>query len=406
MEPDGVDAWELSIPRTVQFGWGRFGDVSSWVAALGSRVWLVRGGDSLDQTGTFTRLNDLCLAAGIPVETIKRVTAEPSVSAVAESLRQLYQRSTDGVVVVAIGGGSTIDFGKALACLITTLTPERLNNLKEIDWEDTVIGYLEGVGKGYTIDREPLPLIAIPTTAGTGAEATRNAVISCSLRRFKKSLRSPLMIPRVALIDPQLCVGCPVEVTKCSGLDAITQLIEAFVCRVRRPLVRALVLDVLPAAVRSLPRVIADGSDKKAWEAMSQAALVSGIALAHSGLGMAHGIAAALGVECGTPHGKACAVLLPTALATNRKVCQVDFALLERAINPNGGGNDCVCADRFVERMTQLVGECGVTARLSHLGLRADRIEWLAANSFGSSMNGNPVVLVQDELERILQDIY
>jgi alcohol dehydrogenase class IV len=99
-------------------------------------------------------------------------------------------------------------------------------------------------------------------------------------------------------------------------------------------------------------------------------------------------------------------VLLPTALATNRKVCQVDFALLERAINPNGGGNDCVCADRFVERMTQLVGECGVVSRLSHLGLRADRIEWLAANSSGSSMNGNPVVLVPDELERILQDIY
>ncbi|NBT13628.1 MAG: iron-containing alcohol dehydrogenase, partial [Planctomycetia bacterium] len=175
--------------------------------------------------------------------------------------------------------------------------------------------HLEGVGQ-RTIGRWPLPVVAVPTTAGTGAEATRNAVIACPRRRFKKSMRSPLMVPRAAVIDAELGVDCDHATTAAAGLDAITQLIESFVCRFARPVPRALVLDALPRALAALPRALADRADVDARAALAHAAFLSGVALANSGLGMAHGVAAALGIECGTPHGLACAVMLPTATTT------------------------------------------------------------------------------------------
>ena len=223
------------------------------------------------------------------------------------------------------------------------------------------------------------------------------------------------MVPRAAIVDPEMTVSCDHATTAAAGLDCITQMIESFTCRFARPLPRALVLDALPRAVRALPRLLGsssastagpDETQADARAAMSHAALVSGIALANAGLGMAHGVAAALGVECGTPHGLACAVMLPVAMRANRGAVEADYAMLERAVDPGASGDDTMAADAFVARITLLCRDSGVPSGLAELGLRRDRIGWLAGNSGGASMRANPVELLPDRLRQVLEAAY
>ena len=201
-------------------------------------------------------------------------------------------------------------------------------------------------------------------------------------------------------------MGCDRATTAAAGLDAITQLIEAFICRFARPVPRALVLEALPRALDALPRVLADSGDLEARTALSHAAFVSGIALTNSGLGMAHGVAAALGVECGTPHGIACALMLPVALRVNAAAAVDDLARLERAVDPRADGTAGVLAAAFVERIEQLCRDAGVPQRLGDVGLAGDRLRWLAEHSGGASMRGNPVELDPARLLPILEGCY
>lgn len=220
------------------------------------------------------------------------------------------------------------------------------------------------------------------------------------------------MVPRAAIVDPDLTASCDLSTVAASGLDCITQLIESFICRFKKPLPRALVLESLPRAVRALPRLLLekpaddDRNDVKANRAaLSHAALLSGMALTNSGLGLAHGVAAALGVACGVPHGIACAVMLPAAMRINREAARSDFALLERAVDPHAPPNDTAAADAFVERIERLCRESGVPQRLSELGVGEDQLDWLAENSGGASMRGNPVQLSTVELRGLLATI-
>jgi len=403
-------AYDLVVPPIIRFGAGRIAELGEVVGLHGRRAWLVGGGRSLVRSAARAGIEASLAAAGIEATIVAESRGEPTVDQVAEVLTSLPAGSRDGTVVVAVGGGSTIDLAKAVAALATNL-PEGAT----IDVDAAVVDHLEGVGRGLAIRRWPLPLVAVPTTAGTGAEATRNAVISCPRRRFKKSMRSPMMVPRAAIVDPEMTASCDSTTTAAAGLDCITQLIESFTCRFARPLPRALVLDALPRAVRALPLLLGDAASSAAGPnetqadaraAMSHAALVSGIALANSGLGMAHGVAAALGVECGTPHGLACAVMLPVAMRANRASVEADYAQLERAVDPAASGDDTTAADAFVARIERLCRDSGVPAGLAELGLRRDRVEWLAGNSGGASMRGNPVELGPDRLRQVLEAAY
>lgn len=404
---DGIDpgSWDFTAPPTIRFGAGRSAEVGSVVAGLGRRAWLVGGRRSLLGSGHAAITGGLD-AARIPSEVVAIAGGEPTVDDVASALASLPTGDRDGVVVVAVGGGAAIDLAKAIAALATNLPA----GLAPPDYDGGIVDRLEGVGRGIPIDRAPLPLVALPTTAGTGAEATRNAVISCPRRGFKKSLRSPLMVPRAAIVDPDLGAGCERRVTAAAGLDCVTQLVEAFICRVRRPLPRALALEALPRAVAALPRVVADPSDREARGAMAHAALLSGLALANGGLGMAHGVAAALGVECGAPHGVACGLLLPVALAVNAGVSTADYASLERACDRSAPADDGIAAAAFVARIEGLCAgvsaAAGLPRRLSETGLDRRRIGWLAANSGGSSMRGNPRELDAAALEAILAEAW
>jgi len=392
----GPASYDFLAPPTILFGVGRFADLGEVVGRIGREAWLVTGSRSLEACGGAAAVTAALRAAGLGACSIGSTAGEPTVDDVADIVRRL-PTARGAPVVVAIGGGATIDLAKAVAALATNL--ER----PQACTDDTVADHLEGVGPCLPIVRPPLPLVAVPTTAGTGAEATRNAVISCPRRRFKKSLRSPLLVPRAALVDPALTVSCPRHVTAASGLDAITQLFESFICRFHAPLPRGLVLDALPRAAAALPRVLADPLDLDARAAMSHAALLSGMALTNSGLGMAHGVAAALGIECGTPHGVACAAMLPVAAAVNRGACRDDFAALERAIDPQAARDPDAAADAFVRRLGDLCAEAGTPRRLSELGLARERLPWLAENSRGASMRGNPVPLDPQALEPILE---
>jgi alcohol dehydrogenase class IV len=403
-------SYDFFAPPLIRFGAGRIDEIGATVGLLGRRAWIVGGTASLERSGARQRIDASLSAAGIESRVVARSTGEPTVDQLAAALAGLQHEDLDGVVVVAAGGGSTIDLAKALAALATNMP---IGQRTGIDLDTFVVDHLEGVGRGLAIRQWPLPMVAVPTTAGTGAEATRNAVISCPRRRFKKSMRSPMMVPRAALVDPDLTASCDSSTIAASGLDCITQLIESFVCRFAKPLPRCLVLESLPRALHSLPRLLmpkpAD-EDPQRWidsraadrAALSHAALLSGLALTNSGLGLAHGVAAALGVACGAPHGMACAAMLPAALRVNREVVRDDFALLERAVHPSASRDDTTAAEAFVQRIERLCLESGVPRRLSDLGVTADQIDWLAEHSVGASMRGNPVQLATEELRGLL----
>ena len=407
---DSLAAYDFFAPPLIRFGAGRIDEIGEMVGLWGRRAWIVGGTASLARSGAQQRIDASLSAAGIESRVVARSTGEPTVDQLAAALAGLQHENLDGVVVVAVGGGSTIDLAKALAALATNMP---IGQRTGIDLDTFVVDHLEGVGRGLAIRQWPLPMVAVPTTAGTGAEATRNAVISCPRRRFKKSMRSPMMVPRAALVDPDLTASCDSSTIAASGLDCITQLIESFVCRFAKPLPRCLVLDSLPRALHSLPRLLTlkpAGDDPQRWidsraadrAALSHAALLSGLALTNSGLGLAHGVAAALGVACGTPHGVACAVMLPAALRVNREAVRDDFAQLERAIDPSAPRDVAAAADAFVERIERLCLESGAPRRLSELGVTADQIDWLAEHSGGASMRGNPVQLATEDLRGLL----
>lgn len=410
---DSVDSYDFASPM-IHFGRGRVAETGVVAGRFGHAAWLVTGGRP-DAPAAVSVAASLT-AAGMPFERIASAAGEPTVADVATGLARIRGRSRNGVVVVAVGGGAAIDLAKAIAALATNGLDESSSDGEaagDAQLDSLVIDHLEGVGRGLAIERPPLPLVAVPTTAGTGAEATRNAVISCPRRRFKKSLRSPLMVPRAAIVDPDTTATCPPGVVAACGIDCITQLIEAYVCRFRRPLPMALVRESLPGAVRSLPIVVESAGVAtnaaevlQAREAMSHAALCSGLALANSGLGLAHGVAAALGIECGTPHGVACGLMLPVAMRVNRDVARDDFASLERLLDPLCRGDDDTAADRFLSRIERLCRGAGLPASLRDIGLERGRLEWLATNSGGASMRGNPVEMTPGRLLEVLEAAY
>jgi alcohol dehydrogenase class IV len=229
------------------------------------------------------------------------VPGEPTVELVREGARRAREAGCD--VVISVGGGSAIDGGKAIAAIAT-------NGAEPLD-------FLEVVGKGRAIAAAPLPFIAVPTTAGTGSEVTRNAVLASTEHGVKASMRSPLMLPRLALVDPELTYGLPAAVTASTGLDALTQLIEPYVSVRANPLVDAICVEGIRRVAGALRRVYRDGMDRDARRDMGLASLFGGLALANAGLGVVHGFAAPLGGRWKAPHGALCAALLPHGIAAN-----------------------------------------------------------------------------------------
>jgi alcohol dehydrogenase class IV len=388
-----VGNYDFSSPGRIVFGWGRLAELGPLAAGLGRRAFIVFGSKTLRTGGTAQRVEQFLKASRIEGVELTNIAHEPEVADVDSLARQLRElRAGNGDLVIAIGGGSAIDLAKAAAAMATNAAGTSVRD------------YLEGVGAGLTVGQPPLPMIAVPTTSGTGSEATKNAVITSNDPPFKKSLRSEQMLPRVVLVDPELTVSLPPRTTAYTGMDAITQLIESYVSRRAKPLSRMLAVEGLRLALPAIVEAVENGASRPAREAMSQAALLSGMALANSGLGMAHGVAAALGVHQRVAHGLACAVMLPLAIQTNMSVCRAEFAQLARDSGVAVAGcSDGEAADRLQRRVEEICARLNIPRQLGDLGVTVEHLPALARDSRGNSMSGNPRDLSDAELLSVLE---
>ncbi|HDL77253.1 MAG TPA: iron-containing alcohol dehydrogenase, partial [Lentisphaerae bacterium] len=258
--------------------------------------------------------------------------------------------------------------------------------------------------KGLALQEPPLPHIAIPTTAGTGSEMTKNAVICSPERGFKKSMRFDQMIPTAAVVDPELTLSVPPHVTAFGGMDALTQLIESCITRKRRPEVTELALDALRNVQLGLSVAYEDPSNLMARERMSYVSSMSGICLANAGLAMAHGIAAALGALYNVPHGLACAVLLPHSLRFNVEACRPELAAALAAFM-NLSHPDDSSIDEGLTGIESLCRWLQIPPDLKFLNLKEEDLRRLARASLGSSMSANPVPMTEERIYEFLKGL-
>jgi len=378
--------FEFATATQIIFGTGALSEAGKIAAGLGSHALVVVGGSP----ERAQPLYDLLTAAGVQY-TVFSVSSEPTVELARAGVSQALAAGCD--VVIGFGGGSAIDAGKAIAALIS-------NGGDPLD-------YLEVIGRGQALCKPSAPYIAIPTTAGTGAEVTRNAVLDSPEHQVKVSLRSPYMLPRVALVDPALTYSLPPAVTASTGMDALAQVIEPFVSNKANPLTDSLCREGITRAARSLRRVFEHGDDAGAREDMAIASLFSGLALANAKLGAVHGFAGVLGGMFDAPHGAISAVLLPLVMETNVR------ALQQRQPDSDALPRYDEIA-RLLTRTTSAMARDGVAsahalcqalqiARLSAYGMTEADIPMVVEKAAGSSsLQGNPIKLTADEMNGIL----
>jgi alcohol dehydrogenase class IV len=378
-----VTAFDLALPRKVLFGPGRAEELAGLLPSLGSRVLLCTGSDP-------TRHRHL-LGDVEPVAVV-RVAREPVVDDARAALDEARAAGADAVV--AIGGGSVLDLGKAIAVLLG-------NGTDPLD-------HLEVVGRGLPIERPAVPYVAVPTTAGTGAEATANAVLGSPEHGRKASIRSPYMLPAVALVDPLLTLGCPPAVTASSGLDALTQCLEPFVSPKANPATDAVAADGLRRGARSLRRAYEHGDDRAAREDMALCSLFGGIALANAKLGAVHGVAGVVGGMVDAAHGAVCAALLAPVVEANVRALRErdpESPALQRYATAAGllVGRDDATVEDGVEWLRETVAALDVPP-LGAVGLQPAQYEEVAEKSAkSSSMQGNPIALSSDDLVAVLR---
>ena len=347
-------------------------------ARLGSRAFLVAGQNP-------ARISALSNALSIPYD-IFQVTGEPDVAMVAEGASKAVAAGCD--MVISVGGGSVIDAGKAISALIS--------NRRD------VMTYLEVIGEGKPLDNAPVPFVAVPTTAGTGAEVTKNAVLSSPAHKVKVSMRSEAMLPDVAIVDPRLTLGVPPDVTAATGLDALTQLIEPYVSKKANPFTDAICEAGIQRAARSLQNAFDDGDNLSAREDMALASLFGGLALANAGLGAVHGFAGPMGGMFAIPHGAICGRLLPFVFKANAAAAEnalhSKFTRVAKLLtaNPDSTVSDGI---RWLDNLCSHLGLRGLS---SYNVKETDFDKIISAAQKASSMKGNPVALDDDVLKNIL----
>jgi alcohol dehydrogenase class IV len=400
-----VTTFDFATAGRIMVGAGRAAELPAVLAGLGSRALVCTGANPSRHAGLLAGL-------GLPAAVFP-VAGEPTVEVARAGVAAAREQGAD--VVAAIGGGSVIDAGKAVAMLLG-------NGGDPLD-------YLEVVGSGRPITRPAVPCVAVPTTAGTGAEVTANAVLAVPAHRLKASLRSPLMIPRVALVDPLLTVSCPPPVTAASGLDAVTQCLEPFVSVRATPLTDGPAREGLRRGGAGLRAAYAGGGDLQARTDMAVCSLLGGIALANAKLGAVHGLAGVIGGTADVPHGMACAALLAPVIDANVRALRSVPPGGPGPSDPSGPSGPSAPAapsapsdylHRYAEAARLLTGNPAASIEdglawiretlallavpgLAAFGLKTRDIDDVAAKAMtSSSMQGNPAVLSHDDLKAIL----
>ena len=379
--------FEFATAARIVFGKGTAGQAPKLAADMGRRALVVIGKDVSRVQGLLGNLKQQGVAASV-----FQVVQEPTTDIAGKGIDQARQDQCD--LVIGFGGGSVLDTAKAVSAMLTN--------------DGDLFDYLEVIGGGKKISRRSAPTIAIPTTAGTGTEVTRNAVLASPSHRVKVSMRSPLMLPHVALVDPELTYSMPPSVTANTGLDALTQVLEPYVSHRANPMVDALCREGLRRAARSLRQAYADGSDTAAREDMAVTSLFGGLALANAGLGAVHGFAGPIGGMFSAPHGAVCARLLPVVMEANVA------ALKERSPNSPAlarydeigrilVGDGAARAADGVDWVRRLADELKVYP-LATYGISAADVPLVVEKaSAASSMKANPIKLSAEELAEVLR---
>jgi alcohol dehydrogenase class IV len=378
--------FEFATANRIIFGSGKLHEVGPIAEGLGRSALIVTGRDA----PRADKLAVLLIQSGL-THRLLIVAGEPDIATVQKGATLARESGCD--LVIGFGGGSALDAGKAIAALATNVGDP--------------FDYLEVIGRGKPLAKPSLPVIAIPTTAGTGAEVTRNAVLASPEHRVKVSLRSPTMLPRVAIVDPELTYDLPPALTASTGLDALTQLIEPYVCLRANPMTDGLCTEGIRRAARSLRSAFKNGHDDDAREDMSTASLFGGLALANAGLGAVHGFAGPIGGMFTAPHGSICAALLAPVMHANLR------ALRQRSPNSDAlrcyahvarllTGNPAAKADDGVTWVRQLVSDLQIP-RLGQWGIKPEHASEICEKAArASSMKPNPIVLTPDELAEAL----
>jgi alcohol dehydrogenase class IV len=405
-----LKSFVIDQPQTIHFGIGSRERIPELLGRFGRKVLLFSGRSWFKDSGwqaTFERL-----LTDFEVRYLQCPGGEPETGAVSGLLEEARGFAPD--VLLAVGGGSVLDTAKAVSGLAPLADP--------------VEDFLEGVGRGLRVPRPGIPWIAVPTTAGTGAEVTKNAVLKAPAVEAKKSLRSPFILASAVVVDPELSRHCPLQLTGIAGMDALTQLIESFVSKKSAPLPRAWVRDAFPVMLAALLRLPQDSENLEARSGAAYGALASGFALANGGLGAAHGFASGLGGVYDIPHGLLCALFIRPVLKANAQVIEKDLALLRRAVGerkelfeplggiPGGAGHDFSgeapqgdagegSVTWLLETIDPLFDWYGLPTDLRDYAVDPARVPELARRSSGSSMSGNPRDLDQDEREGIIRGL-
>ena len=379
--------FEFATVTRIVFGAGAVNDAGAIAKEYGRRAFIVTGRDSRRADPILAGLKSSGVGA-----VMFSVAGEPELETVERGTKLAQAEHCE--LVMGFGGGSALDAAKAIAAMLTNV--------------GGLLDYVEIIGRGRPLTKPSAPFIAIPTTAGTGTEVTRNAVLASPEHKLKVSLRSPLMLARVAVVDPELTYDLPPALTASTGFDALTQLIEPFVCIHANPMTDGLCIEGLRRAARSLRVAFSKGRDKDAREDMAVASLFGGLALANAGLGAVHGFAGPVGGSFSAPHGAVCAALLPHVMAMNLR------ALRQR--DPNGAavsrydevawwltGDSKAKADDGVKWIRALAADLKVP-RLGSFGIQREHFAELVAKAANaSSMKANPIMLTPEELTEILE---
>jgi alcohol dehydrogenase class IV len=379
--------FEFATATRIIFGPGTIEEVPPIASKMGRRAFVVVGRTIERARPLLDRLKQ----QGIDFE-IFNVPGEPTTKLARKVLQRIRQVNFD--FVIGIGGGSVLDTGKVIAALITN--------------PGDLLDYLEVIGRGQKLSQAPVPYIAIPTTSGTGAEVTRNAVLGDLDHRVKVSMRSPLMLPDLAVVDPVLTYSMPPDLTAATGLDALTQLMEAYVSNQANPLTDGICREGMQRAACSLRAAYQDGSDKTARENMSLASLFGGLALANAKLGAVHGFAGPMGGMFSLPHGLLCGRLLPFVIAVNVKSLQSrlpdspSLARYDEVAQILTRTKKARAADgvQWVQNLCMALN----VPSLSTFGLTEENLPLIVEKSRNaSSMKGNPIRLTDEELTEILK---
>jgi alcohol dehydrogenase class IV len=379
--------FEFSTATQIIFGAGKAREIGSYAPTLGRRAMVVTGRSSARADFILEQL------AKQGIESISfSVLGEPTADMALSGVQKARQAACDWVI--GIGGGSVIDTGKVIAALLTN--------------EGKLLDYLEVIGRGKPLEKMPAPYVAVPTTAGTGAEVTSNSVLESPEHRVKVSMRSPLMLPRWAVVDPELTYSMPPPITASTGLDAFTQLLEAFVSNKANPLTDGICREGLRRSAGSLVRAFEDGRDTEAREAMSLASLFGGLALANAKLGAVHGIAGPLGGMFKAAHGAICGRLLPFVMEMNIAALQMrepespSLARYREVAQIVTGKTEAEPSDG-INWVQNICSRLKLPPLAGYEITEADFPLVVEKAQAASSMKGNPIQLIEEELVKILR---